>query len=300
MTTAHTHYPKPLEAAVVTGASGFLGQALLQVLAHRFPTVEVQAIGSPRSGGCNLEDPRALDRWASANEIKAPQHTALIHVAAKIDAHAPNVLEANRRMAENVAHWAKRSGLGFAVLASSISVHPLRPEITIDTPCEPANPYGLGKLAAEEVWRNAFDDDARSIVRFAGIWGWQRTPNLFWNDLLRAAAAGDSLPRPVAKRRKSTRNYLPVESGAVCLAEIAARRIAGTFLAAGTQTLDTGTYVASLERLPGSDLRVEWVDDGQADEVVCVPSPELSPWLTSVPEALSATWAAMPDWVRHL
>src|SRR5205085_7671746 len=161
----------------------------------------------------------------------------LIHAAALVDGNTPAALLANAAMAMQVAQWAKQVGIGFCVMASSVSVYGDCSHAAGKTEPAPANLYGLGKLTAEGVWRVFLPARKMAIVGLAGIWGWQKSPTLFWNRLLLAAAGGPTTP--AVHRRKSRRNYLCAPEAAQCLLGLGRRRQSGLFVAAGLCALDT-------------------------------------------------------------
>ena len=263
-----------------------------------FPDAEVVAVRSPRHGGIDLASADAPQVLRDKVRIDAPEEAVLIHAAAHVEWDTRDALLANVSMALNTGTWARSAAIGFSVLVSTVNVYPNVARAAVDTPCQPLTLYGVGKVAAEHVWRRILPDERRSIVRLAGIWGWQQSPTLFWNSLLIAAARGPgAVGAPIVRRRRSFRNYVPAGAAAECLLGVGANRLKGLFLAAGDEPMDTGSYVELLERLPGSRLSVTWQDDDERDEQIYTPSPELSPWLASPASALPATWAHMPEWI---
>jgi len=222
----------------------------------------------------------------------------LVHAAAAVKWDTPGGLLKNVAMALNVATWARATGIGFCVLVSGVNVYPTLPLADVDTPCQPPTLYGLGKWAAECVWRLLLPQERSAIVRLAGIWGWQRRPTLFWNRLLLGAVQGSSPEsRLVVRRSRSRRNYISAHEASDCLLQVGINRMPGLFLGAGRDTVDTRSFVKALRELPGSNLSVDWQDDGGEDEVIYCPSAELLPWLKPFPDELFAIWAGKPDWV---
>jgi len=151
---------------------------------------------------------------------------------------------------------------------------------------------------AEKVWEEIVPAERSAIVRLAGIWGWQRVPTLFWNQILLAAGRG-SPPQsvPIVRREASLRNYISVSEASDCLLEVAAKRNTGTFLAAGRDLVSTESFVRSVQALPGSRLSVEWEDDGGCDRNLYRASPELMPCLTPFDETLASIWQSKPGWL---
>lgn len=283
---------------IVTGASGFLGRALLEVATTSWPNATLLPIYSPRSGGIDLEHPDAVEVLRTTLHIPNPQDAVLIHAAAVVKWNTPDGLLANAAMAVNVAEWARSIGIGFSVLVSTVNVYASHPRADLDTPCQPPTLYGLGKWTAEHVWRLILPQERSAIIRLAGIWGWQQRPTLFWNRLLIEAVRGSSSESRLAVHRsQSRRNYISAREASDCLLQVGMNRMPGLFLGAGRDTVDTGSFVEALQSLPGSKLSVDWQDDGGEDGVIYCPSAELLPWLKPFPDTLSAIWAGRPDWV---
>ena len=287
-----------MRTVVATGASGFLGQPLLRIAATNWPDATLLPIYSPHRGGIDLAHPDAVEQLGTAFHISNPHDAVLVHAAASVKWSTSAGLLENAAMALNVATWARTTGIGFCVLVSAVNVYPRLPVANVDTPCCPSSLYGLGKWTAENVWRLLLARERSAIVRLAGIWGWQRRPTLFWNRLLLGAVQGSSPEsRLVVRRSRSRRNYISTREASDCLLQVGMNRMPGLFLGAGRDTVDTRSFVKALQELPGSNLSVDWQDDGDTDEIIYHPSAELLPWLKPFPDELSTIWAGRPDWV---
>ena len=282
---------------VVTGASGFLGKALLRKAASLWPQAKLRPINSPRQGGPDLESADASRKLDEAVRLTAPKRALLIHAAAVVERDGPRAILANAAMAANVAAWAERAGVGYAVLVSSVSVYPFLPREQAQD-ASPQTSYGLGKLAAELIWRSVLPQDRASIVRVAGILGWQEKPTLFWNRLLTTAARGsppESLP--VVTGGRCLRNFISAEEAGECILQAGFRRLAGPLMAAGSEVLDTRSFVEMVQKLPGSRLRVDWGGNDAADHLIYPASPEFKPYLKPLREILPRLWTQRPSWV---
>jgi nucleoside-diphosphate-sugar epimerase len=276
---------------IVTGASGFLGGAIVSAAAGS----AMIAIPSPREGGPDLEAVDAADR-IEAFVGDAARGALLIHAAARVDLHSPDALLSNTAMAVGVSRWAQRAGIAHALLVSSVSVLPW--VAGADAGGQPRSFYGLGKLTAEEVWNLTFPPAQRAIVRLSGIWGWQQRPSLFWNRLLLDAARGPRGARAIVRRRRSTRNYVSAPEAAAALLHVVERRVCGVLSLAGRDAVTMGALVDALRLLPGSRLDVEIQDDGGEDASVYAPSAELEPLLRSFDETLRTLWDNRPAWIE--
>jgi nucleoside-diphosphate-sugar epimerase len=286
------NHPK---VVVVTGATGFLGGTLVQA-ARQLPGAEVIPIASPRASGVDLAAADTVERLTEAVHLHSPDETLLVHAAARIAWNEAAGLLDNAAMAVSLAKWAAQTGIGFAVLLSSISVSPEDRQVNASAPAVPNSLYGVGKLAAEEAWRLVLPAERRAVIRMAGIWGWQRNASLFWNRLLLAAAGSGGGGRITAGRRASIRNYISVREAAACALGIGVARVSGNFLGAGARGVALSEYVDALRALPGSRLAVEWHDDGARDEVIYEPSSVLRPWLSSFEDELTAIWRDREAW----
>lgn len=286
------------QTLIITGASGFLGQTLVDIAESTLPRAKILPVYSPRLGGIDLVHPTAPEKLGATIRISNPQEGVLIHAAAVVEWDTPDSLLANAAMALNVARWARSSDIAFCVLVSSASVYSPLPLANTDTPCQPATLYGLGKWAGEHIWRLLLPQERTAIVRLAGIWGWQPRPTLFWNRLLLAAVRGSPPePRPIVRRMRSRRNYISDREACECLLLVGVKRMPGLFLGAGRDIVDTQSFVRALQELPGSKLSVDWQDDGGADDVIFHPSAELLPWLKPFSGTLPSIWASRPNWV---
>ena len=276
---------------VITGASGFLGGSLVEAAGNFCPDAQVHAIASPRQGGIDLARSDGFDRLRSEIRIPHPEEAALIHAAAIVELdESERALSGNAAIAFNAARWARDARLGFSVLVSSVSVYPLSPKIeVVESTVAPSTLYGVGKLAAEHVWRILLPEEQRAMVRLAGIWGWQSRPTMFWNRILQAAVHGSAAPLTV-RRGASFRNYISAPESAECLLRIASNKTHGLFLGAGRDTVDTRSFVSAVQELPLSRLEVEWQDDGGRDQSLFTPSPELLPYLKPFPKVLANLW----------
>lgn len=280
---------------IITGSSGFLGQSLLTAARTMFPQARLWPVASARHGGIDLTRPDAVGQMSSRIQPQNPGRSMLIHAAAVVEWNSRAALLDNAAMALNAAEWARQTGIGFSVLVSSVSVYPAAPSCDDQTPCQPSNLYGAGKLAAEHAWRLVLPPDRSAVVRLAGIYGWQTRPTLFWNTLLLAAAGLLPEERPVVRRAQSRRNYLSAREASACLLQVGAERLPGAHLAAGRDTVDTAGWVTALEALRGCKLPIEWQDDGLPDEQIFQPSQVLLPALGGLCKELALLWEQRPQ-----
>jgi nucleoside-diphosphate-sugar epimerase len=291
-------------AAVLTGASGFLGASLVACASALFD--EVHAVTSGRSASTgqavpiDLAKPDAAVRLADAFRFERREWACVIHAAAVVDNSEEGRCQ-NASMARQVATWVRDSGVCTSILVSSVSVYPDLPRVRLDSPLQPSTIYGMGKLEAEREWTNVLGSENTCIVRVGGIWGWQRRPTLFWNRLLLLAARGSEPgAEPVIPSKGGFRNHVSRGEVATCLLQFAKLGKTGVYLLAGSDTLSTVDFGRALEALPGSRLRVRLQDTGSdGDEYIFEPSPEVLPYLKPFSKALSEEWGRRPQWVSE-
>ncbi len=290
-----------MKSIIITGASGFLGKAIINQAKTLFPNAEIIPISSPRAGGIDLCSNDATKQLSEKISLSDPANTILIHAAASVKWFDPEGLLENAAMAINLATWARNSGIGFSVLVSGVNVYS-QSLISVDdtTWAEPSNLYGAGKIAAENVWKIVLEPEKQAILRIAGIWGWQIKPTLFWNRMLLAAAKGNAGQVLQAKRLESYRNYISAEEASECLIRVAENKLSGVFIASGRDTISTAGFIHLVSNLPESKLEIEIEDDGQKDEQVYHPSKELLRWLKPFPEVLTHLWENKPSWINEV
>ena len=273
---------------VITGAGGFLGTHLA-AMAKNSGTQTVTLIHSPSvPQGVDLAGTDAIRSLQQRFPIPDPEKTAVIHAAAFVQWNSAEAVIKNSMMAFNVASWIAQLKIRFAVLVSSVNAG-------IEDP--PQTLYGVGKLAAEHIWRVLLKN-RHATVRLAGIWGWQRKPSLFWNRVLAAAARKENQQLHVCKKH-SRRNYIHVEDASRLLLALALNRSSGSFIAAGRDTLSTQAFVEAVQRLPGARLALNYAEDQSGEDQIYPCSPELLSFIRPFPEALAETWRSKPEWITQ-
>lgn len=145
----------------VTGATGFLGQALCQSLSRAGWSIRAtyhrrhppQQAGGPTIDWVRTDIGPATE-WSSAlRDVDVIVHAAAI--AHRISAAEPvsdaTYDEVNHLGAARLAECARTAGVRRLILISSIGAVADASDITLNeaTPCSPTTPYGRSKLAAE-------------------------------------------------------------------------------------------------------------------------------------------------------
>lgn len=193
---------------VVTGASGFVGQALVVAAARAGHT----GIATGRRPPGSL--PSGWEGWCRDDVLASPPPgappDAVIHLEVRQTQGGPvaaELAELHRVNVEGTAAWlawAGRHGIGRFVLASSVlAVARSTGPITEDAPPETSAPYGASKARAEvdvRDWAGAAPDRRAVILRPAPVYGPDRRSNLV-NFVTRVARGHTSLIGTGAARK---------------------------------------------------------------------------------------------------
>lgn len=151
----------------ILGASGFIGGNLAALLTRR--GFGVSGFGS---ADCNLCDPVAVGTL-TANLAPDTRVVVCATVNRTVD-DSYFALTQNLAMAENLVVAMPKGRLGGLIFMSTVDVYGRAPvlPVTEATRFEPANYYGIGKLASEQILRrpDALDCPV-TILRCAGVYG---------------------------------------------------------------------------------------------------------------------------------
>jgi UDP-glucose 4-epimerase len=294
-----------MQRALVTGASGFIGTALVDRL--RASAVEVFVADlvpfrDPNAPGVvgDLRDP------ATVEAVAAFRPDTIFHLAARTSVlksvnDPQDVFEVNVGVTQSLLEAARQIGAASFVFASSNAVAGETKGAVIDeaTDLRPLTPYGATKAAAEmlcSAYAESYGIRACS-VRFTNVYGHgMHGKDTFVVRLMRAAAAdravdiyGDGLQE---------RDYLYVDDATEALVRAADRGLSGPL------TVGTGTSTSVLEvcalasaaiglpiarhhvEAPPGEMRAVRVDIAKARSLGYAPTTELS-------EGLALTWESL-------
>ena len=259
---------------LLTGASGFIGRATASAL--RDGGWEVSAAGRTKSDDdgirqlyLDLEDPATILALG-----KQPRFDAVVHLGARVDLNeqgevdllVPNVI-ATGFLARQAAAWG-----AYFVYASTAIVHGVRStRIDAESRVNPDTEYGKSKWLGEQLID--FTGIPRCILRIAGVYGADGPNHLGLNRAIAGAFRGQ-LPTQVGTG-ETLRNYVYVNDVAAAILFALQRRLTGTHLVAGSETLSIGEMLQLVcdQFLPGSRPAVQ--TGGSAPDQVIEPSAEL-------------------------
>jgi nucleoside-diphosphate-sugar epimerase len=252
---------------VISGASGFVGHALVQALASRYPLLLVTRHGPAAQGDQRHSAISATNRmptaWVGTPEGQealarfAPTH--LVHTAAIAHRRPPRTAAERRELqavnvelAGTAAALAARLGMVRMLFLSSIGVHGTATApgeaITEASPMRPGNAYARSKLEAEQLIRRTLAGSATrfTILRPALVYGPGAPGNLAL--LRRCVDAGLPLPLAGVANRRSL-IALPNLVDLILTALFADAAADATFVAADAETIATPELIRLIARV---------------------------------------------------
>ncbi len=220
---------------VVTGASGFLGQALLNYL--RREGVLVSGVTRHRQPG--------LTAVADYADTPVPEGGVLVHLAQRRDPSAAfdhSEIALCRALAAKP--WRHIVYASSAIVYGDGEIHLRRPEESVS----PASDYARMKLACEEV----FSEVGGTSLRFANLYGLGMGKNTVIADILRQIPGYGPL-----RLRDSTpvRDFLWIEDASRCLAAACQVMPGGIFNAGSGRSVAVDDMARLALALAGEDSR---------------------------------------------
>jgi len=296
---------------LVTGASGFIGSALVGTLRAQGRDVfgvDLQPFLDPTLPGVvgDLRDPAVVEA-AFASRPEAIYHLAARTSVLQSVNDPQGVYEVNVDVTQQLLEAARTAGVRSFVFASTNAVVGETGGARIDetTPLHPLTPYGATKAAAEmlcSAYAASYALDACSI-RFTNVYGYgMGRKDTFVVRLMRAAAArravsiyGDGLQE---------RDYLFVDDAVAGLMRAEGCGLTGPLTigtGVSTSVLDVCTRASAVLELPidathvaapAGEMRAVRVDITKARSLGYAPEVDLD-------EGLARTWAALSPTLEY-
>ncbi len=228
------------QTVLVTGASGFIGGALVRILSRVGSQIDYKVIPMVRKPS-GLPNEVVLDFEDSdfGREIRKMQPVdAIVHLGAKVDIGAEftwsNSLHSSNVLATSIlARWAGDIGAYF-IFTSTVIVHGTQTsEITASTGINLDTGYADSKWLAEKSIELL--EPEHLILRLAGVYGNNGPEHLGINKAITQAQNGE-IPT-LTGDGAGKRNYIYVADLAKLLLFCLKSRITGTHLVAGTEVI---------------------------------------------------------------
>ena len=224
-----------LPGIVITGASGFLGRRVLDLLKSQYKLIAIDLRSQSESGvpkhpnitwhQFDICHKNALD--TVCNEVRASglQIHSVIHLAAYYDFTGedhPEYQRTNIDGLRNVLDQCRVMKPRRFVFASSLAACEFPPRggaLTEDSPPDGQHPYAVSKRRGEEMLREYSDEVPSAIIRFAAMYSdWCEYPPLFV--FLETWLSNQWNSRILGGRGESAVPYLHVRDGAVFLRKV--------------------------------------------------------------------------------
>jgi UDP-glucuronate 4-epimerase len=243
-------------AALVTGARGFVGSAVVQRLRRdgcRVTGVDLPPFTRASSGvGWFMHDlvrPLPTELLADVELV--------IHAAALAGVHASwarplDYWRANVIATELLREACERAGSPRVIHLSSISVYGEGRELEETAPARPLSPYGVSKLAGERAWPGY--GGAATVVRLSNVYGPGQRPDMAYATFLRAAQAGEPVMLRDAGRQLRTPTYIDDCVNGILAAASVAGGGGSVYNIAGPEDVRLHEAVRLIERLLGRPL----------------------------------------------
>ena len=236
------------DPVLVTGGSGFLGQALCAVLEGRaVPFVSVTRAPTEASVGCDLECFEDLPRLLGASRPAVVIHTAAWAALDRCRREPQRALHVNGELPEQLARLCRERSIRLIHVSTDMVFDGRGAPYAEDAVPTPLSVYGRSKLRGEQAVLDSHPEAL--VVRLPLLFGNSSTGRGASDMLVRAHAEG----RTVGLFVDETRSPLDVNFAAECLVDLAGTARCGlVHLGArnGCSRHELGTRLAARMGLP--------------------------------------------------
>jgi UDP-glucuronate 4-epimerase len=250
---------------VVTGAAGFIGSHLAEVLQSAgHDVVGIDAFTDYYDPAWKEENARGLDVRRldlAEDELDFAGFGGVFHLAARPGVRSfgdvfPHYVRDNVLATQRVFEAAVRDGVR-VVFASSSSIYgeTERYPTPEDTPPQPLSPYGITKLTGEQLARayaSGFGLDA-VVLRYFNAFGPRQRPDMAFTRIALALASGG--PFTVYGDGKQSRGWTYV-ADVVDATILAMEHGSGTYNVGGAHEVSLREAIEQFERISGRTLDV--------------------------------------------
>lgn len=180
--------------------------------------------------------------------------------------HFDRYLAANTSAALVVARAARDARCRRVVHASTSSVYGRFALGDEDTRLEPVSPYGISKLAGEQIFRTVFaDDDALVVLRLFSVYGAGQRSDMGLYKVIEALL--EDRPFTVYGTGQQSRGFTHVRDCVDAVLLAAGSNRPGTYNVGGDEGHELWTVIGMVEELSGRELRVVEGEPRPGDQV---------------------------------
>lgn len=270
---------------LMTGSSGFLGRATLELLA-KDPNYEILELG--RKTPCrenHIYSDLAKETLSSLESKIDMEFDVIIHLAALVEFPKdfnPELFQVNTIATSLLADIASQRNIRFIFASTATTIGARETYIDFNSEMEPDTSYALSKWLAERYLIAILEYPL--ILRFAGIFGFNGPPHLILNKSITEALVKRKVPA-IYGPGMAKRNYIYVKDAAKAIKYGIENNIKGVHFIAGSEVLSIREIVEKICEIyiPGSSpVRLS----GSEAKDQTVEAPEYFPKTSSFEEAL--------------
>tara|TARA_Y100001970_G_C14146817_1_gene810341 strand:- start:242 stop:1045 length:804 start_codon:yes stop_codon:yes gene_type:complete len=189
---------------LITGASGFLGSEVVNILSNKKYKILKISRSKKNFFNCDLENTQEV-----SNLLSKANPDVIINLAAKVDFKKKiNSLKINYKLPKLLSNYCKKNKK-YLIHSSSISIHGDKEKYSIKSRNYPNSPYAISKLMGD---KNIINSKCNyTIIRFPGIYGANGPNHMFINKLMKRGVAKKI---HIDNNGNQLRNYLFVKDAA--------------------------------------------------------------------------------------